>query len=90
MPGRLIVGQEPIVLVVGAGGCFSDFFLSPVTSLLLHLLEMDWNTASKAIKPKTTNLFFLFLFPCYQCHNKTDTCTMMMLASLYLEEMVLG
>ena len=49
---RMIVGQGPIVLAVGAGGVVWTFLLSSIFSLLFLPLsgrqpDIGWNTVSK-------------------------------------------
>ena len=54
----IIVGQEPTVLVVGAGGgCLDIFVLSAVISHFYfppsgRRPDIDCNTAQRAVKPK--------------------------------------
>ena len=56
----ITVGHGPTALSVGAGAVVWTFFLLSIISLFSLPLsgrrpDIDWNTISKAVKPKTTN-----------------------------------
>ena len=52
---RIVVGQGPAALAVGAGGGCLDIFLSSIISLFFLPLSGTEMLSQRAVKPKTTN-----------------------------------